>query len=179
MCRIFYLIWDQVCQWAGAHRDQLSWCTDFVLCFFTMCYLLTLFLPVVNPHTCLVLQVTSSPRTQSSFLICSELTTILQSGLTRTVSNQVLLPDCELERIPFTWLGTPQIKSLSLSSRALSGGRRRLHPCPDPFRRWGPALSGGVCRQNGALSVHCLLAERFPVRPSWERGLSARPERSC
>lgn len=55
------------------------------------------------------------------------------------------------------------IKSASLSLRALSGRRRRLHSCPDPFWRRSPALPGRVYCQNGALSVHCLLAERFPL----------------
>ena len=86
-------------------------------------------------------------------------------------------------QIPFTWLSSrPQIKKLlSLSFRALSGRRRRRrlhHPLPGAFRGGRSALPGGVCRQNGALSVHSLLAERFPICPSRRRGVSARPERS-
>lgn len=130
----------------------------------------------------LVLQVTSSLRTQSSFLIFLELTMILQSGLTRTASNQVPLSLCdEVHSFHLALQISNKVASISLSLlpfRALSGRRRRLHPCPDPFRRGGSALPGGVCCQNGALSVHCLLAERFPVHPSGERGPSARPERS-
>lgn len=77
-----------------------------------------------NPLSYLVLQVTSFQRTQSSFLICLELTMILQFGLTRTASNPVLLTNCEVECIPFTWLRKSQNKVtfLSLSERFLKGG---------------------------------------------------------
>lgn len=120
-------------------------------------------------HVCLVLQVTASLKTQSSYQICLEHTMTLRSGLTHTASDQVLYSACP----PFTWLCSSQIKtllslslSLFLSLRAISGRRRRLHQGADSFRRRGPALPGGVCCKNGALSVHCIPAERFPVRLS-------------
>lgn len=72
-----------------------------------------------NPSKLLVLQVTSSPRTLSSFLICLELTMIRQFGLTLTASNQVLLSVIWWAFFQ-TWSQLKQL--LCLSERFLEGG---------------------------------------------------------
>lgn len=145
----------------------------------------TTFLLFVFFENCffLVLQVSSFPRILSSFLIFLELITILQSGLSRTASNQVPLhiwvQPSSFHSEPSSNKVLPLLLSLSVLVRALSGRWRRLHPCPCAFWRGSEALPGGVCCQNGALSFHGLPVERFPVHPPWEQRLPSWPQRDC
>ncbi|XP_053743412.1 uncharacterized protein LOC128771744 isoform X2 [Synchiropus splendidus] len=125
----------------------------------------------ITPVLILVLQVISSPETQSSSQIYSERTMTRRLGTTHTVLNQVKLK-VRAEGLDFVFF-----PSTRLCFRTFSGGRRRLGPLSGPVRWGGSTLPGGDRRQNGALSVHCPPAERLPVRPRGG-GRAARPDRS-
>lgn len=89
------------------------------------------------------------------------------SSLVRAIQLQTRYrPMSPAKVFSLSWISSFKNEITISSFRTLSGGREQLHSLSDAFWRGCSAMPGGVCCQNWALSIHCLLTERFPVCPS-------------